>query len=207
MQLDEIMTLSPVIAVVTIRDAAHAEPLTRALVAGGIRAVEITLRTPAALDSIRAAAKVEGAVVGSGTCLTAADLKASADAGAVFAVSPGATTPLLQAGLKSAIPLLPGIATASELMAGLEQGYTRFKLFPAEAAGGAALLKGLSGPLPQAKFCPTGGVNIENAARYLALPNVQCVGGSWLAPDELMDAGDWGRVQELARTAVAKLGR
>ncbi|WP_346427422.1 bifunctional 4-hydroxy-2-oxoglutarate aldolase/2-dehydro-3-deoxy-phosphogluconate aldolase [Caulobacter sp. 17J65-9] len=207
MQLDEIMTLSPVIAVVTIRDVAHAEPLTRALVAGGIRAVEITLRTPAALDSIRVASKVEGAVVGSGTCLTGADLKASADAGAVFAVSPGATKTLLEAGRKSAIPLLPGIATASELMAGMEQGYTHFKLFPAEAAGGAALLKGLSGPLPQAKFCPTGGVNIENAARYLALPNVLCVGGSWLAPDELMDAGDWDRVQELARTAVAKLGR
>lgn len=205
MQLDEIMTVSPVIAVVTIRDPAHAAPLARALVAGGVRAVEITLRTPAALASIAEAAKVEGAVVGSGTCLTAADLKASADAGAVFAVSPGATRALLEAGRQSPIPLLPGIATASELMAGLEQGYTRFKLFPAEAVGGAPLLKGLAGPFSQVRFCPTGGVNLENAGRYLALPNVACVGGSWLAPEELMDAGDWDRIQELARTAVAKL--
>ncbi|HEX5776105.1 MAG TPA: bifunctional 4-hydroxy-2-oxoglutarate aldolase/2-dehydro-3-deoxy-phosphogluconate aldolase [Caulobacteraceae bacterium] len=205
MRIEEVMSCSPVIAVVTIHDAAHAQPLARALVAGGIPAIEITLRTPAAMAAIEAAAGVEGAVVGGGTVLSAQDLRASAEAGAVFAVSPGATPKLLEAGRGGPIPLLPGVATASELMAGLELGYSRFKFFPAEAAGGAAVLKGLAGPFPQARFCPTGGVSLDNARDYLALPNVVCVGGSWLAPEKLMAAGDWAGVEALARTAVERL--
>jgi len=205
MRIDDVMTLSPVIAVVTIADAAHAEPLAKALVAGGVRAIEITLRTPAALAAIEAAAKVEGAVVGSGTVLSVQNLRASAEAGAVFAVSPGATPKLLEDCAKGPIPLLPGVATASELMMGLELGYSRFKFFPAEAAGGKAVLSGLAGPFAQAKFCPTGGVTVDNARDYLALPNVVCVGGSWLAPQKLMDAGDFAGIEALARTAVERL--
>lgn len=208
MTTDEVMRLSPVIAVVTIKDAGHAEPLARALAAGGVKAVEITLRTPAGLEAIRrAAAAVPEAVVGAGTCLTARDLQAVAEAGAKFAVSPGATPALLDAAQDGPVPLLPGVATASELMAGLERGFDRFKLFPAAAAGGMAMLKGLGGPFPQAKFCPTGGVTLDNAADYLALPNVICVGGSWLAPDDRMAAGDWEGIEALARAATEKLAR
>lgn len=205
MRIEEVMALSPVIAVVTIADAAHAGPLARALVAGGVPAIEITLRTPAAMSAIEAAAKVEGAIVGAGTVLSAQDLSAAAGSGAAFAVSPGGTPALLEAGLKGSIPLLPGIATASELMVGLELGYSRFKFFPAGAAGGAAVLKALAGPFPQPRFCPTGGVTLDNARGYLALPNVTCVGGSWLAPEALMAAGDWDAIEGLARGAVEKL--
>ena len=140
-----------------------------------------------------------------GTVLSAQDLRASAEAGAVFAVSPGATPKLLEAGRGGPIPLLPGVATASELMAGLELGYSRFKFFPAEAAGGAAVLRGLAGPFPQARFCPTGGVSLDNARDYLSLPNGACVGGSWLAPEKLMAAGDWAGIEALVRTAVERL--
>lgn len=204
MHTDALMRLSPVIAVVTVKDAGHAEPLARALAAGGVRAVEITLRTPAALEAIRrAAAAVPEAVVGAGTVLSERDLQACADAGAAFAVSPGATPSLLSAAKDGPVPLLPGVASASELMMGLEHGYDRFKLFPAEAAGGRALLKGLAGPFPQAQFCPTGGINPENAASYLQLSNVLCVGGSWLAPDDLIAAGAWLEIQELASRATA----
>lgn len=203
--IDEVMRLSPVIAVVTVADAAQAAPLARALVAGGVPAVEITLRTPAALAAISQAAAVPGAMVGAGTVLSARDLEAAAAAGATFAVSPGATPALLAAGRDGPIPLLPGVASASELMLGLEHGYDRFKFFPAQAAGGPALLKGLAGPFPQAVFCPTGGVSLENARDYLVLPNVACVGGSWLAPETLVADGDWAAIEVLARTAVERL--
>jgi len=207
MNIDALMRLSPVIAVVTVADAGHAEPLARALAAGGVRAVEITLRTPAALEAIRCAAAVPEAVVGAGTVLSRRDLDACAEAGAVFAVSPGAPSALLDAARDGPVPLLPGVSTATELMVGLEHGYDRFKLFPAEAVGGRALLKGLSGPFPQARFCPTGGITAANAADYLALPNVICVGGSWIAPDALVLAGRWSEIEQLARTAVESLRR
>ena len=205
MRIEEIMTLSPLIAVVTVSEAARAAPLAQALVKGGVRAIEITLRTPAALAAIEAAAQVEGAVVGAGTVLSIQDLRAATEAGAKFAVSPGSTPSLLEAARAAPIPLLPGVATASELMQGLELGYSNVKCFPAEAAGGAAVLKGLAGPFPQAKFCPTGGVTLDNAGDYLSLPNVVCVGGSWLAPDKLTAAGDWDAIEALARSAVERL--
>jgi 2-dehydro-3-deoxyphosphogluconate aldolase/(4S)-4-hydroxy-2-oxoglutarate aldolase len=205
MRTDELMRLAPVIAVVTIRDAGHAEPLARALAAGGVKAVEITLRTPVALEAIRRAAAVREAVVGAGTVLSRKDLDAIGDAGAAFAVSPGATPALLEAASRGSVPLLPGIATAGELMIGLEHGYDRFKLFPAEAVGGRALLKGLAGPFAEPRFCPTGGITAENAQAYLDLPNVLCVGGSWLAPEALMAKGDWAAIEGLAREAVSGL--
>ncbi|HYG26286.1 MAG TPA: bifunctional 4-hydroxy-2-oxoglutarate aldolase/2-dehydro-3-deoxy-phosphogluconate aldolase [Caulobacteraceae bacterium] len=205
MRVEEVMTLSPVIAVVTIADAAQAAPLARALVKGGVPAIEITLRTPAALAAIEAAAGVEGAVVGAGTVLTVQDLRAAAEVGARFAVSPGSTPTLLAEARGAAIPLLPGVATASELMMGLELGYSHFKFFPAEAAGGAAVLKGLAGPFAQAKFCPTGGISLDNGRDYLALPNVLCVGGSWLTPEKLVAAGDWAAIEALARSTVERL--
>lgn len=202
----EYMTAAPVIAVVTISDPAKAAPLARALVAGGVPSVEITLRTPAALEAIAQAATVPGALVGAGTVLSERDLAAAADAGAKFAVSPGATPSLLDAGRRATIPLLPGVASASELMMGLEAGYRAFKLFPAEAVGGVALLRGFAGPFPQARFCPTGGVSPKNARDYLVLPNVVCVGGSWLAPEALVAAGDWAAIEALAREAAALRG-
>lgn len=205
MRIEDIMSLSPVIAVVTIADAAHAAPLARALVAGGVPAIEVTLRTPAAMAAIEAAAQVRGAVVGAGTVLSAQDLHAARESGAVFAVSPGATAGLLEAGLKGGLPLLPGVATASELMVGLELGYGRFKFFPAEASGGPAALMALAGPFPRPRFCPTGGVTLDNAPTYLSLPNVVCVGGSWFSPEKLMAAGDWGAIEALARTAIERL--
>lgn len=201
MTLDEIMALSPVIAVVTLKDAAHAAPLAHALVAGGIRAIEITLRTPAGLPGIRAAAAIAGAVVGAGTCLTPADVAAAADAGARFAVSPGATPALLDGTRKGVIPLLPGIATASEIMAAKERGLTHLKFFPAEVSGGAPALKAIAGPFPDILFCPTGGITAANAASYLSLPNVACVGGSWIAPDNLVSGGRWDAIESLAREA------
>lgn len=200
--LEAILTSSPVVPVVVIHDLAHAVPLARALVAGGTPAIEVTLRTPVALDAIRAiAAEVEGAMVGAGTVLLPRDLAAVARAGAKFAVSPGCTPALLDAAAYSAVPLLPGAATASEVMALLERGYTLQKCFPAAAIGGAALLKSWAGPLPAARFCPTGGITTDNARDYLALPNVVCVGGSWLTPRAAVDAGDWKAIEALARAA------
>jgi len=201
MTLDEIMSLAPVIPVLIIEDVAHAVPLGRALVAGGLPVLEITMRTPVASQCIeRMIGEVEGAVVGAGTVLTSAMRQAVADVGGRFAVSPG-----LIAGERDEgpVPLLPGIATATELMAGLAAGFTRFKLFPANVVGGADALKGFASPFPQAKFCPTGGVSAKNAADYLALPNVVCVGGSWVAPADAVRAGDWGRITALAREAAA----
>jgi len=202
--LESILKLAPVVPVVVIRELAHAVPLARALVAGGTPAIEVTLRTPAALDAIRAiAAEVEGAQVGAGTVLTPRSLEAAASAGAHFAVSPGVTPALLDAAAYSRVPLLPGAATASEVMALLERGYELQKCFPAAAIGGAALLRSWAGPLPDARFCPTGGITATNARDYLALPNVVCVGGSWLAPQEAVEAGDWKTIESLARTASA----
>lgn len=196
--------LGPVVAVVVIERLADAVPMARALVAGGVRAIEVTLRTPVALDAMRAiAAEVDGAQVGAGTVITPADLAASERAGARFAVSPGATATLIAAAADSALPWLPGVATASEAMAALERGHRHLKLFPAEAAGGVALLRGLHGPLPGLRFCPTGGITPASAGGYLALPNVVCVGGSWLTPADRVAAGDWPRIEALAREACA----
>jgi 2-dehydro-3-deoxyphosphogluconate aldolase / (4S)-4-hydroxy-2-oxoglutarate aldolase len=195
--------MAPVIPVLVIRDPAHAAPLARALVAGGLPVLEVTLRTPAALEVMAEMARVEGAVVGAGTVLSPADVRAVQGAGAVFAVSPGATDRLLSACEERALPLLPGAATATEAMRLLERGYTMQKFFPAEVAGGAAALRALASPLPQIGFCPTGGIGPANAAAYLALPNVTCVGGSWVAPADLIARGDWDGITALARAAAS----
>lgn len=207
MEIAEICRLSPVMPVLVVEDAADAAPLARALVAGGLRALEITLRTPAALDVIREmAAAAPEAVVGAGTLLTPADVAAALEAGARFGVSPGATPRLLDAAAEAGLPMLPGVATPSEAMAAAERGLTHLKFFPAEQNGGAAVLAAWAGPLPQLSFCPTGGVSAGNAGRYLALPNVVCVGGSWVAPKAMVAAGDWPGIEALARAASALKG-
>ena len=204
--IDHFLNLAPVVPVVTIRDVAHAVPLARALTAGGLLAIEVTLRTDCALAAIEAIARAAPEIaVGAGTVLNPEDLHAAAEAGAKFAISPGATAALLQAGPKGQIPYLPAVATASEVMEGLAAGYDRFKLFPAAAVGGVALLKSLAGPFAQVKFCPTGGISLETAPAYLALSNVVCVGGSWMVPDDRVLAGDWGWIEAQARAAVAAL--
>ncbi|MER0245565.1 bifunctional 4-hydroxy-2-oxoglutarate aldolase/2-dehydro-3-deoxy-phosphogluconate aldolase [Streptomyces sp. HSW2009] len=199
-----VLGLAPVIPVVVIEDAADAVPLARALVAGGLPAIEVTLRTAAAPDAIRAvAAEVPDAIVGAGTVLTPQDVDASAAAGAKFLVSPGWTDRLLTALQASGLPFLPGVSTTSEVVALLERGVHEMKFFPAEAAGGAPYLRALSAPLPQARFCPTGGIGLASAPTYLALPNVACVGGSWMLPADAIRARDWTRVEHLAREAAA----
>ncbi len=198
----EICRLAPVVPVIVVEDLAHAAPLARALVAGGLPALEVTLRTPCALDAIRAMADVAGGVVGAGTLLTPADVKAAKAAGAAFGVSPGATERLLDACAEQDLPLLPGAATASEIMALLEMGYTVQKFFPAEQAGGAAYLKSIGSPIPQVKFCPTGGISLKNARDYLGLSNILCVGGSWVCPKDKLAAGDWAGIEALAREAA-----
>jgi 2-dehydro-3-deoxyphosphogluconate aldolase / (4S)-4-hydroxy-2-oxoglutarate aldolase len=206
-QVEATMRLAPVIPVVIIDDAKHAVPMARALVAGGIPAIEVTLRTPAALDAIRAiAAEVEGAVIGVGTVLNAKDLHAAEQAGARFAVSPGVSPNLLAAADDSALPLLPGAATASEVMNLLERGYRYLKFFPAVPAGGAKLLGAWASPLPQLRFCPTGGISLTNAPDFLALPNVLCVGGSWLTPSDKLKNGQWAEIEQLAREAALLKG-
>jgi 2-dehydro-3-deoxyphosphogluconate aldolase/(4S)-4-hydroxy-2-oxoglutarate aldolase len=200
----EILQLSPVMPVVTIDDAATAPDLARALVRGGIKVIEVTLRTPQALAAIEAiAAAVPEICVGAGTVMSPDDLNAAANAGATFAISPGATRELLAAGANFRIPYLPAVATASELMTALAAGFRYFKLFPANVAGGLQALKAFYGPFPDARFCPTGGINLQTAGTYLDLPNVLCVGGSWLTPSDLLKARDWGRVEALAREAAA----
>ena len=194
---------APIIPVLVLDDVACAPALAKALVAGGLPALEVTLRTAAALDAIRAMADVEGGIVGAGTLLTPADIRAAKDAGATFGVSPGATLRLVAAAAEIGLPLLPGAATASEVMALWEQGYDMLKFFPAEAAGGVAALKSIGAPIPQVGFCPTGGITTENAASYLALPNVICAGGSWVAPKAKIAAGDWAGITALARAAAA----
>ncbi len=199
----EICALAPVVPVLVVDDVAHAAPLAEALVAGGLPALEVTLRTPAALDVIRAMSEVEGGVVGAGTLLTPEDVKNAVAAGAKFGVSPGATDTLLKACEDAGLPLLPGAATATEAMALLERGYTAMKFFPAEASGGAPALKAIGAPIPQISFCPTGGVSLKNANDYLSLSNVMCVGGSWVAPGDKVKSGDWDGITALAKEAAA----
>ncbi|WP_372839489.1 bifunctional 4-hydroxy-2-oxoglutarate aldolase/2-dehydro-3-deoxy-phosphogluconate aldolase [Phaeovulum sp.] len=199
----EICAAAPVVPVLVVRDVARAERLARALVAGGLPALEVTLRTAAALDVIRAMAAVPGGIVGAGTLLTPEDVAAAKAAGAQFGVSPGATDRLLAAAAEIGLPLLPGAATASEVMALLERGYRMVKFFPAEAVGGAAALKALGGPLPQMRFCPTGGISAALAPDYLKLANVACVGGSWIAPDAMVEASDWDGITRLAQQAAS----
>ena len=199
----EICDLAPIIPVLVVDDAAHARPLAKALVAGGLPALEVTLRTPAALDVIAAMAEVEGGVVGAGTLVTPEDVRSAKEAGAQFGVSPGATDALIAACEAEGLPLLPGAATASEAMALYERGYDMLKFFPAEASGGAPALKAIGAPLPQISFCPTGGVSPSNADSYLSLPNVVCAGGSWVAPKDKVLAGDWAGIEALARDAAA----
>jgi len=199
MNVEAVMRLAPVIPVLVIEDAARAAPVGRALVAGGLRALEVTLRTPAALDVIREMSRIEGAVVGAGTVLNPRDLDAAVEAGARFIVSPGLTEPLARAARAAGIAFLPGVATAGDIMRGLDLGLTRFKFFPAETAGGVAALNSLSAPFGAVRFCPTGGVTLATAPAWLALPCVLCVGGSWLTADP--DA-----VEAAARAAAALRG-
>ncbi|WP_393057461.1 bifunctional 4-hydroxy-2-oxoglutarate aldolase/2-dehydro-3-deoxy-phosphogluconate aldolase [Streptomyces sp. LN549] len=202
-----VLDLAPVVPVVVLEDAADAVPLARALVAGGLPAIEVTLRTAAALDAIKAiAAEVPDAVVGAGTVISARNVSDTVAAGARFLVSPGWTDALLDAMKASGVPFLPGVSTTSEVVALLERGVTEMKFFPAEAAGGTAYLKALSAPLPQARFCPTGGISLASAPSYLALPNVGCVGGSWMVPGDAVAARDWSRVERLAAEAAALRG-
>ncbi|MFI6652650.1 bifunctional 4-hydroxy-2-oxoglutarate aldolase/2-dehydro-3-deoxy-phosphogluconate aldolase [Streptomyces sp. NPDC050529] len=202
-----VLDLAPVVPVVVLEDAADAVPLARALVAGGLPAIEVTLRTAAALDAIKAiAAEVPDAVVGAGTVISARNVSDTVTAGARFLVSPGWTDALLDAMKASGVPFLPGVSTTSEVVALLERGVTEMKFFPAEAAGGTAYLKALSAPLPQARFCPTGGISLASAPSYLALPNVGCVGGSWMVPGDAVAARDWSRVERLAAEAAALRG-
>ncbi len=199
----EICALAPIVPVLVVDDAAQARPLAEALVAGGLPALEVTLRTPAALDAIREMAQVPGGVVGAGTLVTPEDVRAAKEAGAQFGVSPGATDALIAACEAEGLPLLPGAATASEAMRLLEQGYDMLKFFPAEASGGAPALKAIGAPLPQITFCPTGGVSPANAMDYLSLSNVVCAGGSWVAPKQKVVQGDWAGIETLAREAAA----
>ncbi len=198
----EICALAPIVPVLVVDDAGHARPLAEALVAGGLPALEVTLRTPAALDVIRTMSEVPGGVVGAGTLVTPEDVRAAKAAGAQFGVSPGATDMLIAACEAEDLPLLPGAATASEAMALLEKGYDMLKFFPAEASGGAPALKAIGAPLPQITFCPTGGVSPTNAGDYLSLSNVICAGGSWVAPKQMVQDGDWSGIEALARDAA-----
>ena len=202
--IEPILRLSPVMPVVVIEEPALAPELARALLRGGLRVIEVTLRTPAALGAIEAIAReVPDIAVGAGTVLSVEDLRAAANAGATFAISPGATAALLEAGVHAPIPYLPAVASASELMQGLAHGYHCFKLFPAGPAGGPALLKAFVGPFPQARFCPIGGITPETVGAYLKLPNVLCAGGSWLTPADALATRDWRRIEALAAAAAA----
>ncbi|MCL4108314.1 UNVERIFIED_CONTAM: hypothetical protein GTU68_065342 [Idotea baltica] len=199
------MTSSPIIPVIEIDDVSQAIDLANALIDGGINVLEITLRTPAAIDSIRLLAKeVPSAIVGAGTVLNPSDLSRVRDAGASFAISPGCTDRLLKRATDINFPLIPGLSTGSELMKGLDLGYTHFKLFPATSVGGLSLLKSFSGPFQQAKFCPTGGINESNYLDFLALNNVLCAGGSWVAPTNLVKAGNFKKITEITASAIAK---
>jgi len=199
----ELTQYGPVIPVIVIDRIEDAVPMAEALVAGGVRVLEVTLRTPAGLPAIAAMSKVPGAVVGAGTVRTAADAQAAKDAGAVFAVSPGYTPELGRACREIGLPLLPGVATAGEVMAAQADGLNFLKFFPATAAGGIPMLKALGGPFPDVVFCPTGGLTVETAPQFLALPNVKVCGGSWLTPADAVKAGDWGRITALAKAAQA----
>lgn len=196
-EIERIMRTSPVIPVLVVDDAAHARGMAEALVAGGLRVLEVTLRTSAALEAITEMRRVEGAIVGAGTVLNEQDLRASLDAGAEFIVSPGLTEPLGRAAIASRIPFLPGVANASDIMRGLDLGLTHFKFFPAVASGGIKALSALSGPFGQCRFCPTGGITADNAAEWLALKPVLCVGGSWMASGSAVNAAAVAQAAEL----------
>lgn len=201
MTLLDIMRTSAVIPVIAIDDPEHAVPLAKALVAGGIRVLEVTLRTPHGLGAIKAMTAVEGAIVGVGTLTQPEEFAAARDAGAVFGVSPGLTPALVAAARSSGLPLLPGVMTPSEVMVAREQGFRQLKLFPAVPAGGVGMLNGIAGPLPDVTFCPTGGISQETAPQFLKLKNVACVGGSWLTPKDLIANGEWDKITELAKAA------
>jgi 2-dehydro-3-deoxyphosphogluconate aldolase / (4S)-4-hydroxy-2-oxoglutarate aldolase len=200
----QVMQDAPVIPVIVLNDVAHAVPMARALVAGGVRMLEVTLRTPQALACMEAIARdVPEAVVGAGTVRSKADAQAAANAGARFAVSPGYTSAVGQACRDLGLSLLPGVATGSEIMMAQEDGFMQLKFFPAMQAGGPAMLKAWSGPFFDVKFCPTGGVTLQNAPEFLALPNVICVGGSWIVPADAMVKGEWDKITQLAKDAQA----
>ena len=204
MNVRAVMSTSPVIPVLTVTRLEHAVPLAHALVSGGLRVLEVTLRTPVALAAIEAMrAAVPTAIVGAGTLTRVEDFAAAAQAGAQFGVTPGLTAELASAARGVSFPLLPGIMTPTELIAARSAGYSAFKLFPAQQAGGVGMLKALAGPFPDVVFCPTGGVSRQNAAEFLALPNVLCVGGSWIVPPDALSAGDWERIEALARDAAS----
>ena len=208
MNVLEVMRIGPVIPVIVIDELAQAVPLARALVAGGVRVLEVTLRTAPALEAIRLIAReVPDAIVGVGTLTRPQDFKDALDAGAQFGVSPGLTPAMIQAAHETKLPLLPGVMTPSDVIAARLAGFSELKLFPAQQAGGIGMLKALGGPFPDVTFCPTGGVSAENAPDFLALPNVACVGGSWLAPKAAVNAGDWDRITALAKEASALKAR
>lgn len=208
LSIDKIVQVAPVIPVMVVERLEDAVPLAQALYNGGLKVLEITLRTPVALDAIRAMvdALPDDAVIGAGTIVTPDDLKKAVDAGSTFLVSPGTTAELIEAAKASDVPLLPGIATPSEAMNLLAHGFTHMKFFPAESAGGVSMVKSIGGPLPQITFCPTGGINLAKAPEYLSLPNVACVGGTWMAPKELIAEKRWDEIEKLAREA-AQLAR
>ncbi len=207
MDIEQVMRTAPVIPVIVIERAEQALPLAQALVRGGLRVLEVTLRTPAALAAMRVMAQVEGAIVGAGTVLTAMQFDQAIEAGAQFVVSPGLTDALAQAAKTRSVPLLPGTATASEVMRAREAGLRHLKFFPAESSGGIASLKGLGSVFPDVLFCPTGGITEASAPSYLALKNVACVGGSWVTPADALASGDWGRIERLAGHAAHLGGR
>ncbi len=204
MDVRDVMRVGPVIPVIVIEDVAHAVPLARALVAGGVRVLEVTLRTAAGMAAVKAiACEVQNAIVGVGTITRPEEFAQSLEAGAAFGVSPGLTPALIEAARASALPLLPGVMTPSDVIAARAAGFSELKLFPAQQAGGVGMLKALSGPFPDVTFCPTGGINAKTASEFLALPNVACVGGSWLTPNDAIVAGDWARITALARETAA----
>lgn len=203
--IDQIVRVAPVVPVMVVERIEDAVPLARALYNGGLKVLEITLRTPCALDAISAMVEdlPDDAVIGAGTIITPADLENAVKAGSTFLVSPGTTPALIEAAKACPVPLLAGVATPTEAMNLFVQGFTHQKFFPAEAAGGVPMLKSIAGPLPQITFCPTGGIDLAKAPSYLALPNVHCVGGTWMAPKELMKAGRWDEIERLAREAAS----
>ncbi len=205
LSIDQILKVAPVVPVMVVERIEDAVPLAKALYAGGLKVLEITLRTPCALDAITAMVEAlpADAVIGAGTIITPKDLEAAIKAGSTFLVSPGTTPALIEAAKGNPIPLLAGVATPTEAMNLYVQGFTHQKFFPAEAAGGVPMLKSIGGPLPQITFCPTGGIDLAKAPSYLALPNVACVGGTWMAPKELMKAGRWDEIERLAREAAS----
>ncbi|UAA40423.1 bifunctional 4-hydroxy-2-oxoglutarate aldolase/2-dehydro-3-deoxy-phosphogluconate aldolase [Paraneptunicella aestuarii] len=201
---EEIFSQGPVVPVLVVKDVEYAVPMAKALLAGGIKVLEVTLRTPVALDVISVIAReVPEAIVGAGTVINAEQLKQVQEAGAQFAISPGMTKELLQAGNTGDIALIPGISSISELMSGIDLGYDHFKFFPAESSGGVKAIKSIGGPFPNVVFCPTGGIDANNYLDYLALPNIRCVGGSWLVPEDALKSGDYDRITKLAQDAIA----